>query len=144
MPQNAFRSPDLFLDAARVRGGALVPGARPPLATTPLAPRSLFGPGLAVDDAPHGTPATGPTVERFGVEGPVVERPTPPPGTGAERPIKRTYQIRPDQDRALGVALANQVLGQDEAHGEGHSQIIQALLDLHGYNARYLDGEPLR
>ena len=134
MPQNAFRSPDLFLDAARVHGGAIVPGVG-----LPLAPKSPFGPAPAVESALSGTSGTGPAVERVSVE-----RPSPPPGTGAERPIKRTYQIRPDQNGALGLALAHQRVGRDVAHGEGRSEIIQALLDLHGYNARYLDGEPLR
>ena len=132
MSQILLRPPsppaDLFLDAARLSGGALVPGA-----TSPAAIQPSRTPGTSDADSLGAVPGPG-----------SVGRPLPPPGTGAEKPLKRSYQIRPDQDRALGIALAKQQLGQDVAHGDGQSQIIQALLDLHGYNARYLEGEPLR
>ena len=97
MLQNVLRPADLFLDAARLTGGAVVPGAARPLPlTAPI-----------TDAAATDTAVTDPVVSA----GPV-ERPAPPPGTGEEKPLKRTYQIRPDQDRALAVALAKQQLGR--------------------------------
>lgn len=44
--------------------------------------------------------------------------------------IKRTYWIREDQSRALGVAVAL----NKTPHGPDQSAIIEQLLDLHGYH----------
>ena len=115
-PKPPLRPADLFLDAARLHGHAVVP---------------RVGRGAALPAAPA-SPARPASPER----------PAPPPG--AEGALKRTYTLRRDQDRALGVALLRQTVGEDRAHGADRSEIVRALLDLHGYNARYLDGEPLR
>lgn len=60
--------------------------------------------------------------------------------------VKRTYLIRADQDEAIRVALARAALDEEEAvQGKKQSEIIEALLDLGGFNQDYVDGKsPLR
>lgn len=57
--------------------------------------------------------------------------------------VKRTYTIRADQDEAITVALARAQLGQGERlrlKGKKRSEIIEAALDLSGFNQAYIEG----
>jgi hypothetical protein len=52
-----------------------------------------------------------------------------PPNKEEIETRKRQFVIRADQDRALNRALA----GEDCSYGDDRSEVIQALLDLHGF-----------
>lgn len=47
----------------------------------------------------------------------------------SDKLIRRTFTLRPDQDRAMAISLA---LGTDP-NGKDKSAIIRDLLDKHGY-----------
>ena len=83
-------------------------------------------------------------------------RVAPLPAGAEDEFVKRTYSLRADQDRAMQLAIAQGKAGFERPHvsgqaaledsrtAPGHSTLIRALLDLHGYNADYLRGDPLR
>ena len=130
---------DPFLDGSLLASGfalglppATLPSATLPSATPPSATPSSVPPACGAErEAAAPAQVRVATGTEAGAEA----------GAEAADLIKRTYKIRPDQDDALGLALAHQTLGEESAHGADRSEIVRALLDLHGYNGAYVRGE---